>query len=249
MGSKKTGATITTIVVAVLAIAATLFLLFKMSEDRAASSIYNFNPDDALLEEMETNATRLVKNNYEVFKIYLQKGLPHEKEPYNNVPEDGYYTVSSDTYKDFAAVKALVDETFVSSEAERIISSANNGQVYAQREDGSLGINVNCIDETGTFKAIKYDKSWAHTKILTSPVSNTECSLKIKLSALSDTSGTSPSAAESTSTAAGESTTTASDASLGSDSSVPAGENSADFTITATMKKVNGKWVLEKLVY
>ena len=70
---------------------------------------------------MNMNAVTLIKNNCEVFRIYLQYGLPHQAEPYNNVPEDGYYTVKSDSYKTFSDIETLVNSTFVGKEAKRIL--------------------------------------------------------------------------------------------------------------------------------
>ena len=99
MSKKNTAATIATIVVAVLAIATTLFLLYQTSQQQIQDNQYNYVPSDEVNEEMNMNAVTLIKNNCEVFRIYLQYGLPHQAEPYNNVPEDGYYTVKSDNYK------------------------------------------------------------------------------------------------------------------------------------------------------
>ena len=117
MSKKNTAATIATIVVAVLAIATTLFLLYQTSQQQ--DNQYNYVPSDEVNEEMNMNAVTLIKNNCEVFRIYLQYGLPHQAEPYNNVPEDGYYTVKSDNYKTISDVEAVVNSTFVEKEAKR----------------------------------------------------------------------------------------------------------------------------------
>ena len=121
MSKKNTAATIATIIVAVLAIATTLFLLYQTSQQQIQENQYNYVPSDEVNEEMNMNAVTLIKNNCEVFRIYLQYGLPHQAEPYNNVPEDGYYTVKSENYKTFSDIETLVNSTFVEKEAKRIL--------------------------------------------------------------------------------------------------------------------------------
>ena len=123
MSKKNTAATIATIIVAVLAIATTLFLLYQTSQQQIQENQYNYVPSDEVNEEMNMNAVTLIKNNCEVFRIYLQYGLPHQAEPYNNVPEDGYYTVKSENYKTFSDIETLVNSTFVEKEAKRILTN------------------------------------------------------------------------------------------------------------------------------
>ena len=67
-------------------------------------------------------------------------------EPYNNVPEDGYYTVKSDSYKTFSDIETLVNSTFVEKEAKRILTNINGDDVavYAEEtdDDGNKGIGI-----------------------------------------------------------------------------------------------------------
>ena len=105
MSKKNTAATIATIIVAVLAIATTLLLLYLTSQQQIQETSYTFVPSAEVEEEMNMNAVTLIKNNREVFRIYLQYGLSHQEEPYGNLPEDGYYTVISDTYKTMADIE------------------------------------------------------------------------------------------------------------------------------------------------
>ena len=229
MTKKNTAATVVTIIVAVLAIATTLFLLYQMSQKQTQDTRYSFVPSEEVNNEMIDNATTLVKNNCEVFRIFMQYGLPHKEEPYNNVPEDGFYTVKSDDYKTMADLENLVNSTFVDSEAQRILTNVNgNGAVYAEETDNEgnkgIGLSADMVDSNGRFKAYDYGYSWTNANVSLSPKSNTECDIIIELAAETDGSN------------AGS---TDSDASVSTDAK----------TFTVTMLKVNGSWRLQKLAY
>ena len=229
MSKKNTAATIATIIVAVLAIATTLFLLYQTSQQQIQDNQYNYVPSDEINEEMNMNAVTLIKNNCEVFRIFLQYGLPHQAEPYNNVPEDGDYTVKSDNYKTISDIETLVNSTFVEKEAKRILTNINgdNVAVYAEEtdDDGNkgIGLDVSMVDENGRFKAINYDYTWSNAKFTLHPKSNTECDIIVELNPAEETSS-------------------AENASSGSD-------DSNTKKVTADMLKVNGEWRLQKLVY
>ena len=228
MSKKNTAATIATIIVAVLAIATTLFLLYQTSQQQIQENQYNYVPSDEVNEEMNMNAVTLIKNNCEVFRIYLQYGLLHQAEPYNNVPEDGYYTVKSDSYKTFSDIETLVNSTFVGKEAKRILTNINGDDVavYAEEtdDDGNkgIGLDIKMVDENGRFKAIAYDYTWSNAKFTLHPKSNTECDIIVELNPAEETSSA--------------------DTSSGS-------ESGNTKKITANMLKVNGQWRLQKLVY
>lgn len=228
MSKKNTAATIATIIVAVLAIATTLFLLYQTSQQQIQENQYNYIPSDEVNEEMNMNAVTLIKNNCEIFRIYLQYGLPHQAEPYNNVPEDGYYTVKSDSYKIMSDIEKLVNSTFVEKEAKRILTDINgdNIAVYAEEtdEDGNkgIGLDMNMVDENGRFKALDYGYTWSNARFTLHPKSNTECDIIVELNSAEETSS-----ADTTSS--------------GSESSIK--------KVTANMLKVNGEWRLQKLVY
>lgn len=228
MSKKNTAATIATIIVAVLAIATTLFLLYQTSQQQIQENQYNYIPSDEVNEEMNMNAVTLIKNNCEIFRIYLQYGLPHQAEPYNNVPEDGYYTVKSDSYKTMSDIEKLVNSTFVEKEAKRILTDINgdNIAVYAEEtdEDGNkgIGLDMNMVDENGRFKALDYGYTWSNARFTLYPKSNTECDIIVELNSAEETSS-----ADTTSS--------------GSESSIK--------KVTANMLKVNGEWRLQKLVY
>ncbi len=228
MSKKNTAATIATIIVAVLAIATTLFLLYQTSQQQIQENQYNYIPSDEVNEEMNMNAVTLIKNNCEIFRIYLQYGLPHQAEPYNNVPEDGYYTVKSDSYKTMSDIEKLVNSTFVEKEAKRILTDINgdNIAVYAEEtdEDGNkgIGLDMNMVDENGRFKALDYGYTWSNARFTLHPKSNTECDIIVELNSAEETSS-----ADTTSS--------------GSESNIK--------KVTANMLKVNGEWRLQKLVY
>lgn len=228
MSKKNTAATIATIIVAMLAIATTLFLLYQTSQQQIQENQYNYIPSDEVNEEMNMNAVTLIKNNCEIFRIYLQYGLPHQAEPYNNVPEDGYYTVKSDSYKTMSDIEKLVNSTFVEKEAKRILTDINgdNIAVYAEEtdEDGNkgIGLDMNMVDENGRFKALDYGYTWSNARFTLHPKSNTECDIIVELNSAEETSS-----ADTTSS--------------GSESNIK--------KVTANMLKVNGEWRLQKLVY
>lgn len=89
MSKKNTAATIATIIVAVLAIATTLFLLYQTSQQQIQENQYNYVPSDEVNEEMNMNAVTLIKNNCEVFRIYLQYGLPIRQSRITTFPRTG----------------------------------------------------------------------------------------------------------------------------------------------------------------
>ncbi len=221
MTKKNTAATVATIIVAVLAIAATLFLLYKMSQEQAQENSYAYIPSEEVNNEMNDNAVILVKNNCEIFRVFMQYGLAHEEEPYGNKPEDGMYSVKSDTYKTMADLEKLVKETFIESEAKRILENVNgNGPVFKEETNyqGEKGIGLvqDMVDANGKFKAYEYGYSWTNAKVSLKPISNTECEISIEL--------------------------------MKEDSDTSATDNDS-ITLKVNMIKANGVWLLEKLVY
>ena len=259
MTKKNTAATIITIVIAVLALATTLFLLYRMSQEQTQEMPpAAFVPSDEVNVEMNENAVKLVKNNCEVFRVFLQYGLPHETEPYNNKPDDGLYTVKSDTYKSVADLEKLLKETFVEKEAQRILDGiGDNGKIFADQKDGTLGIAESCIDSTGKFKGLDYAYSWTNANVTLLPVSNTECKITIELAPDNGSGsvaiGSADSSAESSQVESSQAQTSQADSS-DADSSATSSDTSAQAqgkskTFTVNMLKVNGVWLLEKLAY
>ncbi len=230
MTKKNTVATIATIIVALLALSATFFLLYKMSQDQAQENDYVYVPSEEINNEMNDNAVTLIKNNCEIFRVFLQYGLAHEAEPYNNKPEDKLYTVKSDKYSTMADLEKLVKATFVEKEAERILTNVNgNGPVFSEETnyegEKGIGLAMDMVDKNGQFKGISYDYSWTNPKVILNPVSNTECEIKIEL----------------------EKETTATES--GAESTVENSDTADTLKLSATMIKANGKWLLQKLTY
>lgn len=226
MTKKNTVATIATIIVALLALSATFFLLYKMSQDQAQENDYVYVPSEEINNEMNDNAVILIKNNCEIFRVFLQYGLAHEAEPYNNKPEDKLYTVKSDKYSTMADLEKLVKATFVEKEAERILTNVNgNGPVFSEETnyDGEKGIGLamDMVDKDGRFKGIAYEYSWTNPKVILNPVSNTECEIKIEL----EKEGSS------------------------AESNTESTDKGDSLKLSATMIKANGKWLLQKLTY
>jgi len=132
-------------------------------------------PSEELGEEMKDAATKLISDNYKILSVYYTKGLDHKDEPYGNAPEDGYYTVVSDTYSSLAELEALVDSTFVSEQAQKTKTNPlGYGAVYAERSGGELGIFQN-------FTPMTYNISWENPDFKISPQSDTECSISVTL--------------------------------------------------------------------
>ncbi|MCL2639101.1 MAG: hypothetical protein FWD48_12125 [Oscillospiraceae bacterium] len=142
MNSSKS-AFIATIVVAVLAIAAAVFALRNITpSEQEPSFTYEpeeYRPSDTLKDEMLNAAERIIANNIILIRLYITHGVPVVREPYANTtdrplgnpPEDGYFYSASSEFKTFAELEALVRETFVAEEAERIINNKlDNGEPY-----------------------------------------------------------------------------------------------------------------------
>lgn len=208
-----------------------------MSNEQNSNPNHSFIPSKEVNEEMTDNATALVKNNYEIFRIFLYRGLPHQEEPYNNVPEDGLYEVKDDTYKSMSDIENLVKATFVDSEAERILTDVNGaGAVFSEKTTDDdrkvIGLNADLVDSRNRFKGIEYSYSWENARFELAPKSNTECEILIHLSAI----------------AGADTSDIQSAASSGSEADTSSADGN-EKTLTAVMNKVNGSWRLMKLVY
>lgn len=129
--------------------------------------------DNAVAEEMKDAAQVLVANNYEILSLYYIHGTDHKDEPYGNAPEDGYYTVKSDSYTSIEQLEALVDSTFLREQAVAIKNnSLGYGPIYKVRDSGELGIIAN-------FTPMPYDNSWENPQFSIEPLSDTDCIIHI----------------------------------------------------------------------
>lgn len=137
---------ISTIIVAVLAIAVVIVALLLITGDNGASSAgsgtpdasvtESFKPTQELVDECTYAAHDLVADNYRIVRLFVTEGLEYEPEPYGNLPEDGLYTVSSNEYKTLQQIEELVNSVFVEEEAVRVLDNIDGKglAVYQNRE-------------------------------------------------------------------------------------------------------------------
>lgn len=137
---------ISTIIVAVLAIAVVIVALLLITGDNGTSSAdsgtpdtsvsESFKPTQELVEDCTYAAHDLVADNYRIVRLFVTEGLAYEPEPYGNLPEDGLYTVSSSEYKTLEQIEELVNSVFVEEEAVRVLDNIDGKglAVYQNRE-------------------------------------------------------------------------------------------------------------------
>lgn len=148
----------------------------------AATEDEGYQPEDALKEEMRDAVIALIPDNYTVLRLYYIRGLNHKDEPYGNAPEDGYYTVDSDTYTSLEQLEEIVDRTYTETFAENVKTDPlGYGAIYKTRSNGTLGIIAN-------FTPMPYDRSWENPDYDIEPVSDTECDIKVYIHEKSDDS-------------------------------------------------------------
>lgn len=137
---------ISTIIVAVLAIAVVIVALMLITGDNGTSSdggaapdtsvSESFRPTQELVDECTYAAHDLVADNYRIVRLFVTEGLAYEPEPYGNLPEDGLYTVSSNEYKTLEQIQDLVNSVFIEEEAVRVLGNIDGKglAVYQDRE-------------------------------------------------------------------------------------------------------------------
>jgi hypothetical protein len=180
--SNKTSLIIT-VTVAALAVAAVVFTVIILSrgtgsEDGADGA---FTPDAELRAEMQAAATRLVRQNSEVFRLFytapFDRNIHFEIEPFGEEPSDGFFTLREGVleHETVDDIFALVDSTFVESAAEEIKSdegrTIESGPVYKVREsnEGGYAIGVNMY-----FRPLEYEFLWSEVEIELTFESETE---------------------------------------------------------------------------
>lgn len=196
MAKKKNPANIPAIIItvlaALLATAAVVFLVFTLS-DRESGTV-NINPvgatDDGgnivlpgsesftasqeLTVEVETAAYKLLPDNYKLYQ-YFTNGMSYKEEPYGNLPEDGFYTCVNEDFKTFEELCDFIRSTFVKETADKLIANPfGYGPVYAD-DGGELGLSSK-FEETGGSGL-----SWEDTKFVCTPTSETECDIELTL--------------------------------------------------------------------
>lgn len=174
MRSKNTSALTATVITAILALAMLVVALVLITKD-AGNEPQPYKASDELKAEMEDAAGNLLKNNLSIYQIYYVHGLPHLDEPYGNRPEDGYYTVDSETFSTYEALLTLVRETYVDQEAKRFESfTVSDTKLFITKENGKFGISEH-------FTPMEYKKDWSHVSYVVKPKSDYTCDLAITL--------------------------------------------------------------------
>lgn len=134
---------ISTIIVAamatILAVAAIIVIINQdggnessLTESTASQPDYSYITDEYKEECMEA-AYDLLRGSHEILRLFVTEGLPHESEPYGNLPEDGYYTVNSEKYTSMEQIEQLVRCVYVTEAADKVLKNVDgNGlAVYA----------------------------------------------------------------------------------------------------------------------
>ena len=141
-----------------------------------------YEPDRELANEMMDAVTDLIFDNYTVLRLYYTKGMNHKDEPYGNAPEDGYYTVDSDTYSSLSQIEEIVDRTYTAECAEDIKTNPlGYGAIYKTRDNGTLGIIAG-------YTPMQYTRSWENPQFEIDPISDDNCKISITIHEKSDDS-------------------------------------------------------------
>ena len=189
----STAPLIATIAVALAAIAAVIVLLVMMSggDTSEQSEESGFRITAELIEECTGSAHDLVKQNYEIIKLFVTEGLPKASEPYGNPPEDGMYTVDSKEYTALSQIEELVQSVYVEGEADRILHSMDvtldtgaktKMEIYKNRivfGETKLGIDENFRPNDS------YASDWSDCLVEVEPISDTECTVTVYLGGIS----------------------------------------------------------------
>ncbi len=214
---------ISTLIVAVLAIgmAIAAIVILNGSDDNdvnsgtgtTTASQPTFQPSEAFNEECEIAIPKLVEGNSRIISLFMTNGLPHEDEPYGNLPEDGLYTVNSSEFATLADIEDFVKSIYTDSEAERILTNIDGSgmAVYQVRKitvkveetyEGTaestaestiqyedkyvLGINADFVPDTA------YSRDWTDLNYSYEPVTETECDITLYFNGYTPTEDTQP---------------------------------------------------------
>ena len=177
---QNTVSIIITVVAALLAIAAVVFLIITISSEQdeiVEQPGVSGTPDfinDQLIGNMEQAAYDLLPENYKIYQ-YLTRGMNIKPEPYGNYPEDGFYTCDNSDYPTFEAFSEYVRSVYTADTAEKLLTDPFGGGPVFGDDDGELGLSVD-------FKATEdAGLSWTDAKFVCSPVSEAECKVQITL--------------------------------------------------------------------
>ena len=175
--------------------------------DTSISSPSAFSPTQEQVDECTYAAHDLVAAHYKAVRLFVTEGLDHLPEPYGNKPDGGYYTVDSTSYKTLEDITTLLSSIYTAEEVQRIITNfdGNGMQVYKDREmlvkveetyEGTAEPTAEATSDNGSVQytteyvlgihmdfapAENYGKDWSTCRIAVTPVSETECTLKVYL--------------------------------------------------------------------
>lgn len=210
--------TIITAFFVLVAIGAVVGVIVVTKNDSAND---RYNPSQTEQEELKLAAEELLKNNYNIIRMFYEEGLSvvqnvtvdestlvsgsagaDEMQNYK-IAIDNIYVVDDPTYKTYDQIVQFVKATLCEDAANELL----NKGIYCDK-DGVLGINKN------NFQPVAYDKNW----------SSITCEYKNLTDNTADVFVTLPY----------------------SDSSEHAGES---VTLSGNLVKTEFGWRLEKLIY
>jgi hypothetical protein len=182
--ASNTSSYVATAVVVVLAVGAAVFAGITLAQENQEEQSFThelaeaYVPSDGLMDTMQDNAERLIRNDYEILKLLFIEGLPHLDEPYGNLPEDGIYVVDSEKskYTQLQQITDLVNQTFTREEAAKLLTDPlGDGYPVYYDKGGKLGIRYDFEPEAD------YNVGWQSPAYVVTPLSDTECTLKVTL--------------------------------------------------------------------
>lgn len=200
---------IATIVVAVLAVAAVVVLIYVLKKpvDEPDSSNSRFEVTQEFRQECEYAAHDLISQSYEVMRLFVFEGLSYMSEPYGNEPEDGLYTVYTEDnskYSTLEDIEELVKSVYTDSAAEKILNNVDgNGlEVFKKRkvlveaeydsepessESRPMYVEKEVLGISAAFKPDTSKKEmWANCSVIVDPISPTSCTMKVYLGGVDD---------------------------------------------------------------
>ena len=215
--------TILTVVVALIAVGAVITLVISRSDDDTTD---RYNPTATEQEELKLASTELLKNNYNLIRMFYEEGLKvsqmtevdedslvqnsagaNEMQNYK-VETDNIYTVDDPTFKTYSQIEELVYATLDTDAAKKLLENGQgSGPIYCDK-NGALAINLN------NFQPLSYDKNWANISIEYKNITSNSADVFVTLSY--------------------------------TDSSDKAGQT---VTLSGNLVKTENGWRLEKLIY
>lgn len=158
-----------------------------------------FSPTEQFVEDCTYAAHDLVKQHYDMLRLFVIDGLPHFDEPYGNEPEDGLYTVNSTAYTTVDEIDASLRAIYTDETADRVMNNLDGKglKVYQMRtvlED--IVYDETAEDDTSRPKyretqvlgissafvpAPEINDAWVQCSISCNIISETECELSIYL--------------------------------------------------------------------